>query len=35
MIPGPKGPQPAKIISPLMLKGKEAEELIRQVIEEA
>lgn len=33
-VPGPTGPQPAKIISPLMLKGKEAEELAKQVVEE-
>lgn len=33
-VPGPTGPQPARIISPLMLKGKEAEEMIKQVIEE-
>jgi len=33
-VPGPQGPMPAKIISPLMLKGREAEEMIKQVIEE-
>ncbi|RLG72681.1 MAG: 30S ribosomal protein S3ae [Thermoprotei archaeon] len=31
-IPTPKGPKPAVVVSPLMLKGKEAEEIIREVI---
>ncbi len=31
-VPSPTGPKPAAVVSPLMLKGKEAEELIKEVI---
>lgn len=31
-IPTPEGPKPATVVSPLMLKGKEAEKIIKEVI---